>query len=67
MLLLFDRDFYSFDLILGAGARGAQVLGRLAAHVKPTPIQPLPDGSYLADIFPRKPAAASAGSACGYA
>ena len=52
MLLMFDRGFYSFDLIWGAVERGAQVLGRLAAHVKPTPIQPLPDGSYLADIFP---------------
>lgn len=49
---MFDRGFYSFDLIVGAGARGAQVLGRLAAHVKPKPLQALPDGSYLADIFP---------------
>ncbi len=52
MLLMFDRGFYSFDLILGAVQHGAQVLGRLAARVKPKPIQPLPDGSYLADIFP---------------
>jgi hypothetical protein len=52
MLLMFDRGFYNFDLILGAVQRGAQVLGRLAAQVKPKPIQPLADGSYLADIFP---------------
>ena len=52
MLLMFDRGFYSFDLICGAGQRGAQVLGRLAAHVKPKLLQPLPAGSYLADIFP---------------
>lgn len=52
MLLMFDRGFYSFDLIVGAVQHGAQLLGRLAAHVKPKPIQPLPDGSYLADIFP---------------
>jgi hypothetical protein len=54
MLLMFDRGFYNFDLILGAGQRGASVLGRLAAGVRPKPIQPLPDGSYLAAIFPRE-------------
>jgi hypothetical protein len=54
MLLTFDRGFYNFDLIVGAGQRGAQVLGRLAAGVRPKPIQPLPDGSYLADICPRE-------------
>ena len=54
MLLMFDRGFYNFDLILGAGQRGALVVGRLAAGVRPKPIQPLPDGSYLADIFPRE-------------
>jgi hypothetical protein len=55
MLLMFDRGFYNFDLILGAGQRGAQVLGRLAAGTRPKPIQPLPDGSYRADIFPTEP------------
>lgn len=52
MLLMFDRGFYSFDLIAGAVQRGAQVLGRLAAHVKPKPLYRLADGSYLANIFP---------------
>jgi hypothetical protein len=52
MLLMFDRGFYSFDLILGAGQRGAQALGRLAAHVRPKPMQALADGSYLADLSP---------------
>lgn len=52
MLLMFDRGFYNFDLIGGAVQRGAQVLARLAAGVRPKPIRPLSDGSYLADIFP---------------
>ena len=52
MLLMFDRGFYGFDLISGTLQRGAQVLGRLAANVKPRPVQFLPDGSYQADIFP---------------
>jgi Insertion element 4 transposase N-terminal/Transposase DDE domain len=52
MLLMFDRGFYGFDMIVGAQQRGAQVLGRLAANVKPRSTQSLPDGSYLADIFP---------------
>lgn len=52
MLLMFDRGFYGFDLISAAVQRGAHVLGRLAAGVKPTPRQRLPDGSYLAEIYP---------------
>jgi hypothetical protein len=55
MLLMFDRGFYCFDLIMGAGQRGAQVLGRLAAHVKPKPVRRLADGSYLAHIYPSNP------------
>ena len=52
MLLMFDRGFYGFDLILGTWQRGAQALGRLAAQVKPKLVQPLADGSYLAYIYP---------------
>lgn len=52
MLLMFDRGFYSFDLIAGVIQRGAYLLGRLAAHVKPTRAQRLADGSYLAYIYP---------------
>ena len=37
MLLMFDRGFYGFDLILAAVQREAQVLGRLAAGVSSTP------------------------------
>jgi hypothetical protein len=52
MLLLLDRGFYSFDLLWGIRQRGAQALGRLAAHVKPQPGHRLADGSYLAYIYP---------------
>jgi hypothetical protein len=52
MLLMFDRGFYSFDLISGVLQAEAQVLGRLAAYVKLTPMQRLADGSYLAYIYP---------------
>jgi hypothetical protein len=52
MLLMFDRGFYSFDLILGVLQRKAQALGRLAAHVKLTPVHRLADGSCLAYVYP---------------
>lgn len=52
MLLMFDRGLYSFDLTLGVSQRGAHALGRLAAHVRPGPVQRLADGSYLASIYP---------------
>src|SRR5450759_169326 len=52
MLLMVDRGFYGFDLIQGVLQRKAQILGRLAAHVKPTLIQQLADGSALAYIYP---------------
>ena len=55
MLVMFDRGLYSFDLIAGITHRGAQILGRLAAHVKPHRVQSLADGSYLADIYPSQP------------
>jgi hypothetical protein len=67
MLLMVDREFYSFDLIVGVGQRGAQALGRLAAHVRPKPVQPLADGSTWPTFIPRRPAAANAGNTfwCG--
>lgn len=54
-LLLYDRGLHEFDLVAGARARGAQVLGRLPATVKPVPDRrtpPLPDGSWLAWLQP---------------
>jgi len=52
MLVLWDRGFHDFDMLVGAVQHGAQVLGRLPAHVHPKHVQTLPDGSYLAHLFP---------------
>lgn len=52
MLVLWDRGLHGYDLIHDVFARGAQVLGRLPAHVKPERVQTLADGSYLAHICP---------------
>ena len=50
MLVLWDRGFHSYALITAMRARGAHVLGRLPAHVKPCVQQALPDGSWLAEL-----------------
>jgi hypothetical protein len=52
MLLMWDRGFHDFDMLLKARQRGAHVLGRLPAHVKPLPLRTLPDGSVLAYLLP---------------
>jgi hypothetical protein len=52
MLLMWDRGFHDFDMLVAARPRGAHVRGRLPAHVKPLPLRPLPDGSALADLLP---------------
>jgi hypothetical protein len=55
MLLLWDRGFYSFEMIKQTLARGAQVLGRVPATVMLTPRWLLPDGSYWAYSYPSDP------------
>jgi len=52
MLVLWDNGFYSVDLILRVQKRGAHLLGRLPAYVKPEKVAVLPDGSYLAYLYP---------------
>ena len=52
MLVLWDRGFHDYDLLVGARQRGAQVLGRLPSYVKPQRLRTLPDGSVLATIRP---------------
>jgi hypothetical protein len=52
MLVMWDRGFHDFDMIVGARQRGAHVLSRLPAHVKPQRLRPLSDGSYLAYLYP---------------
>jgi hypothetical protein len=52
MLVLWDRGFHDFDMIVLARRRGAHVLSRLPAHVKPQRLRTLRDGSYLAYLYP---------------
>jgi hypothetical protein len=52
MLLMWDRGFHDYDMFVQARQRGAHVLARLPAHVKPTMVRPLGDGSYLAYLHP---------------
>jgi len=52
MLLMWDRGFHSFDMVQQTRARGAHVLGRLPRHVQLKPLRRLPDGSYLANLYP---------------
>ena len=51
MLLLADREFYSFALWNRCVTRGCQLLWRLRSNIVPTPIQVLDDGSFLAKIY----------------
>jgi hypothetical protein len=52
MLLMWDCGLHSFDLVQATLARSAHFLGRVPACVKFQPIWALPDGSYLAYIYP---------------
>src|SRR6266498_817978 len=52
MLVMWDRGFHDFDMIVRARRRGAHVLSRLPSHVKPQRIRSLGDGSYLAYLYP---------------
>jgi hypothetical protein len=55
MLVMWDRGFHDYDMLVGVRARGAHVLARLPAHVKPELVEVLPDGTYLAYIHPSDP------------
>ncbi len=52
MLLMWDRGFHDFDMLIAARCRQAHVLSRLPAGVKPLPVRTLPDGSVLAYLLP---------------
>jgi hypothetical protein len=52
MLVMWDRGFHDYDMFAQARQRGAHVLARLPAHVKPTLVRALSDGSYLAYLQP---------------
>jgi hypothetical protein len=52
MRLMWDRGFHDFDMVLATRQRGAHVLSRLPAGVKPLPLRTLPDGALLAYLLP---------------
>lgn len=52
MLVMWDRGFHAYDLIVAVRQRRAHLLGRLPAHVHPQPVRTLADGSYLAYLYP---------------
>jgi hypothetical protein len=56
MLLMWDRGFHDFDMVLATRRRGAHVLSRLPAGVKPQVVRVLPDGSVLAYLLPSEDA-----------
>jgi Insertion element 4 transposase N-terminal len=55
MLVMWDRGFHDFDMFLAVRQRGAQALGRLPAHLKPTYVERLADDSILAYLYPSDP------------
>jgi hypothetical protein len=52
MLLIWDRNFFSYELWKTLNSRGIKVLARVKANLILQPIQRLSDGSYLAKIYP---------------
>ncbi len=52
MVVLSDRGQHSYDPIAATLARGALILNRVPAHVKPTTIAVLPDGTHLVHLRP---------------
>jgi hypothetical protein len=56
MLVLADRNFLSHTLVRDVLATGAHILWRASASFKLTPIRVLADGSYLAQLHPRRTA-----------
>ena len=54
-LVMWDRGFHDYAMLRGVRARGAHVLARLPAHVKPELVEVLPDGTWLAYIQPSDP------------
>jgi hypothetical protein len=52
MLLLWDRNFLSYDLVRTVRARHAQLLARVKKNLVFVPIRRLSDGSFLAKLYP---------------
>lgn len=56
MLLMWDRGFHDFDMLVATRHRRAHVLSRLPAGVKPQVLRVLADGSVLAYLLPSEDA-----------
>jgi hypothetical protein len=54
MLVLADRNFLSHTLVRDVLATGAHIAWRASASFKLTPVRVLADGSYLAQLHPRR-------------
>jgi len=52
MLLIWDRNFFSYELWKTLNSRQIKVLARVKANLILRPIRQLSDGSYLAKIYP---------------
>jgi Insertion element 4 transposase N-terminal/Transposase DDE domain len=52
MLLLWDRNFLSYRLVQQIAQRGAHLLARIKSNLVFRPLRRLPDGSYLAKLYP---------------
>jgi hypothetical protein len=52
MLLVWDRGFFSYELIRSVCERGAHLLARVKSNTILKPLRRLDDGSYLAKIYP---------------
>jgi hypothetical protein len=52
MLLIWDRGFFSYELISAVVRRGAHLLARVRSNTILRPIRRLRDGSYLAKVYP---------------
>jgi hypothetical protein len=52
MLLLWDRGFFSYDLVRQVLATGAHLLARVQTRLILAPRRRLDDGSYLAKLYP---------------
>jgi hypothetical protein len=51
-LLVWDRGFFSYELIRSVVRRGAHLLARVKSNTVLRPIRRLSDGSYLAKVYP---------------
>src|SRR5919112_4692611 len=52
MLLIWDRGFFSYELIRAVCQRGAHILARVKSNTILKPLYRLADGSYVAKLYP---------------